>query len=160
MRIIGIDPAINNTGWAILEKINNKIIYIASGVIKTKPSNNLAHRLGFIADNLTKIIDIYSPNYSSIEEIFLNSNPKSSITLSHARGAILSLMGQKQIPVLEFTPNKIKKTIVGNGKADKIQVQKMLNYVIENVKFTNSDESDAIAIGYTAFVHIDFYHKF
>ncbi len=153
MRIIGIDPGINNLGWAILEKSRtNSIIYIASGRIKTTPSDHITKRLASISAELSIIIDEHRPATASIEETFVNMNAKSSMVLSFARGAILAILGKYELHTSEFAPNSVKKTIVGYGKADKEQVMKMLTLVIPNAKFSSADEADAIAIAYTGLV--------
>lgn len=152
MRVIGIDPGLNNIGWAILEQISNSIVYIASGKLVTKSCETKSQRLGFISVEIEKIITEYGPLLAAVEETFINVNAQSSISLSQARGAILSSIGRLSIDLIELAPNKIKKTIVGNGRAEKEQVQKMLKLVIPKVTFNSSDEADAIAIAYCALV--------
>ncbi len=159
--VIGIDPGINNLGWAILEKSRtNSIVYIASGRIKTTSSNHITVRLASLSEELSSIVEKYEPSSASIEETFVNINAKSSMILSFARGAILAILGKYHLHTSEFAPNSIKKTIVGYGKADKEQVMKMLALVIPDVKFSSTDEADAIAIAYTAIVSNIFQTKY
>ncbi|MDX1924427.1 MAG: crossover junction endodeoxyribonuclease RuvC [Rickettsiaceae bacterium] len=154
MRIIGIDPGLNNTGWAILEKSQNNIIsYVRSGVLKCPAGDDMSFRLYKIFQELDSVIQLNQPKCASIEEIFVNTNAKTSLVLGFARGSILACLGKNAIPVEEYAPNTIKKTIVGHGKAHKDQVMKMLKLVIPNVTFGSNDEADAIAIAYTGLVY-------
>ena len=147
---MGIDPAINNTGWAIIKKYGGKLEYISSGFIKTKASDGLHIRLAFITSELNKVIGLYNPEVAGLEEIFLNKNPSSSIKLAHARGAIMSALGSNNINVLEFAPRSIKKNIVGTGTAEKDQVMHMVKLIFGASNIKSLDESDAIAIAYSA----------
>jgi len=153
MKIIGIDPGLNNLGWAILEQNKNGTIsYIRSGRICPKTTDHITVRLANLQTQISEIITQNTPDMAAIEEVFVNINPSSSMVLSFARGAILASLGLHNIRTLEFAPNTIKKTIVGNGKADKEQVMKMLKLVIPSVQFSSKDEADAIAIAYTGLV--------
>ncbi len=153
MRIIGIDPGLTNTGWAIVEQYgNNAVQYINSGTIKSKAGPHISSRLYNIFTELDNIMTIYQPHAASIEEVFVNVNSKTSLMLGFARGSILACLGKHNTEVAEFAPNKVKKTIVGHGKAHKEQLQKMLQFVIPNAKFNSADEADAIAIGYAGLV--------
>ena len=150
MILIGIDPGINNTGWSIVKKDGANLKYIASGVIKTKQSNALSSRLALISEKLQNIIDLYNPNIAGLEEIFVNKNPMSSMKLAHARGAILSVLGVKNIKVLEFSARTIKKNITGTGTANKDQIIHMIKIVFGKQDIKSPDEADALAVAYSA----------
>lgn len=152
MRMIGIDPGLSKIGWAILEKKQSSIKYISSGSIKTNPKDNTHIRLADIFKKLCELIALHKPDTGSLEETFVNTNPKTSLILGQARGVIMAALGTNNLKLLEFAPNTIKKTIVGNGKAEKEQVMKMLKLVIPDVTFNSPDEADAIAIAYTGLV--------
>lgn len=153
MRIIGIDPGLRNVGWAILEKSSKNIInYVSSGKITTNSKEHISSRLAFIHNSLDLILKENSLNFASIEEIFVNNNAKTSLHLGFARGALMTCIAINDIPLKEFAPNYIKKTITGAGKADKQQVQRMINILLPDAKFISEDESDAIAIAYTGIV--------
>ena len=149
MILIGIDPGINNTGWSVVKKNGANLKYIASGVIKTKVSEPLSSRLALISKQLQKIIDLYNPNISGLEEIFVNKNPMSSMKLAHARGAILSILGINNIDVLEFAPRTIKKNITGTGTADKDQIIHMVKIIFAKQDIKSPDEADALAVAYS-----------
>lgn len=151
MIILGLDPAINNTGWGVIKIVGSSLSYVASGVISNDIKDKLEHRLAYIAQEIDKIVNIYNPNMVSIEEIFVNMNPASSIKLAHARGVIMSIIGKYELPLYEFAPNRIKKTLVGAGKADKSQIIYMINKLMPNAQISKTDEADALAIAYTCF---------
>ena len=157
MKVLGIDPGLNNVGYAILETAkNNSVTYIRSGVIKTNPKNDLPSRLHKIYSSLDEIINSYQLDIICIEEVFVNMNAKSTMLLSFARGAILTAIGKYNIETVELAPNFIKKTVVGSGRADKIQIQKMISMILPDAKYSSSDEADAIAIAYSALVSKNF----
>lgn len=153
MIILGLDPAISNIGWGVIEVIGNQIKYIASGVITTNPKDNLPSRLAIISNQIEIIIAKYKPDLVSMEEVFINKNPLSSLKLSHARGAIMAMIGRADIVLKEFSPNKIKKTIVGVGMAEKEQVMHMVNILFPGAKIQKFDEADALAAAYTGSVY-------
>ncbi|MDX1917464.1 MAG: crossover junction endodeoxyribonuclease RuvC [Rickettsiaceae bacterium] len=154
MRVLGIDPGLNNTGFAVLEQNpkSNIIVQIKSGVIKSAGTLHVSQKLYNIFYNLDEIITEYQPSCVAIEEIFVNSNSKTSLSLGFARGAILTSIGKHSLKTIDLAPNKVKKTIVGYGKAHKDQLQKMLSFVIPGIYFRSGDEADAIAIAYAGLV--------
>lgn len=149
MIILGIDPALTKSGWGIIEAKDSSINYIASGTITTKSNELLEKRLDFIYSEIDKLISLHKPSIVGIEEIFVNVNAASSIKLCHARGAIIAAIGKHKLPLKEYAPNKIKKTISGAGKADKSQIIYMVNMLMPNANVTSPDEADALAIAYT-----------
>jgi crossover junction endodeoxyribonuclease RuvC len=153
MIILGIDPAISHIGWGIITSIGSGIKYIASGVIDTKASDELPKRLALISYKIEAIIDEFKPDIIAMEEVFINKNPLSSLKLSHARGAIMAMVGRSNIPMEEYAPNKVKKTLVGAGRAEKEQVLHMINIIMPTAKIKKFDESDALAVAYTCSVY-------
>ncbi len=153
MIILGIDPALTHVGWGVIEAAGSSIKYLSSGTINTKASDTMPHRLAFISIEIEKIITNFNPAIAAMEEVFINVNASSSLKLSHARGAIMAVIGRSNIPLVEFAPNKIKKTIVGAGKADKNQVLYMVNLLMPTAKITNLDAADALAAAYTCFAY-------
>jgi crossover junction endodeoxyribonuclease RuvC len=151
MIILGLDPALGRTGWGVIKASGSSISYIASGAIITKPDEEMTVRLARIILEIECVILDFKPQMASMEEVFVNMNAASSLKLAHARGAIMSVVGKHGIPLKEFAPNKIKKTLVGAGKAEKSQVIYMVNLLMSNAKVTKSDEADAIAAAYTCF---------
>ena len=149
MRIIGIDPGLLHTGWAIIDSSGPSRHYIASGVILPPTKLELADRLSFIFKNVTELCDKFNPDACSIEYTFVNKNPKTTLLLGHARAAAIVAVATRDIPVFEYEPNMIKKALTGAGHADKDQIYKMLQILLPMAHPKTSDESDAIAIAMT-----------
>lgn len=130
MRILGIDPGYGITGYSIIDYIGNKFKLIDSGAIKTDAKMSFPLRLSEIYTDLNKIIDEYEPDAISVEELFFNNNAKTAINVAQARGVILVVGCQREIPTFEYTPLQVKQAVVGYGRADKIQVQKMVKTIL------------------------------
>ncbi|MBS3740542.1 MAG: crossover junction endodeoxyribonuclease RuvC [Candidatus Cloacimonetes bacterium] len=147
--IMGIDPGSLITGYAILKANSSKILPITYGNIKTSSKNDLQKRIYKIHTEVDKIINQYNPDQCSLEKIFYAKNVRSVLSLGEARGAILISLEQNKIPTYEYTPRKIKKSVVGNGRASKKQVQYMVNAILNTKidKKSSYDISDALAIG-------------
>ena len=140
MIILGIDPALNNTGVAVLQIINNSPSLLHLSTIKQKNNqqethNQINHKLLFLHQELQDVLQKFQPNEVAIEETFVNVNPLSSLKLGQARGAIILSVAINNLPIFQYTPTAVKKTITGSGKADKLQVQKMLNILLPKHNF-------------------------
>lgn len=146
MIIIGVDPGLIKTGWGIVSKNNNQIKYIASGTIKTNTKLPLSERLNNIHTKLDEIIKTYKPDNFAIEETFVNNNPISSLKLGQARGVAILTASLNNIPVFEYSPNLIKKTVTGFGKAEKHQIIAMLKYIFPTINLETEDEADSLGI--------------
>lgn len=146
MIIIGIDPGLIKTGWGVINKIDNQIKYIASGTIFTDSKLPMSERLLNIYKNVDELIKKYQPENFSIEETFVNNNPVSSLKLGHARGVAILAASMNNIPVFEYSPNLIKKTLTGAGKAEKQQMVAMVNYIFPGITIKTEDEADSLCI--------------
>lgn len=146
VRIIGIDPGLLHTGWAVIEKNGNNRKYIASGVVLPPKSESLPNRLAFIFREVSKLCDTFQPDECSVEITFVNKNPQTTLILGHARAAAIVAVADKNIPIFEYEPNKIKKALTSAGHADKEQVYKMVRILLPAAQPKTPDESDAIAI--------------
>jgi crossover junction endodeoxyribonuclease RuvC len=146
VRIIGIDPGLRLTGFGIVDFKNKIPTYIASGVIKT-PSNtlDLPSRLKVIFDEVSATIKKYNPSQLCIEKTFVNMNANSSLALGQARGVSMAAAIQNNIDIFEYTALQIKKSVVGNGHAQKIQVQSMVQRLLNLPELLGPDSSDALA---------------
>lgn len=145
-RILGIDPGLLHTGWAIIETNGNARKYIASGVILPKKTGTLPERLAIIFNEVTKLVDTFTPDEASMEITFVNKNPTTTLILGHARAAAMVAISVKNIPVYEYEPNRVKKILTGAGHADKTAVDKMVRILLPTAHPKTPDESDAIAI--------------
>ncbi|MCL2748882.1 MAG: crossover junction endodeoxyribonuclease RuvC [Alphaproteobacteria bacterium] len=145
-RILGIDPGLLHTGWAVIESAGSERRYIASGVILPPKTDVLPTRLAKIFNEVSKLCDDFQPDECSIEYTFVNKNPTTTLLLGHARAAAMVAVGTREIPIFEYEPTKIKKAIACTGAADKAQVSAMVKILLPAAKPKTSDESDAIAI--------------
>lgn len=147
LRILGLDPGLRHTGWGIIDQDGPKIRFIAAGVINPNDKNALSDRLAELHKNLKKIIIDFTPDETAVEETFVNKNPNSTLKLGQARGVVLLTPALFHLPVAEYTPNQIKKMIVGAGHADKKQVDMMVRTLLKTVpEKIPPDASDALAI--------------
>ena len=145
IRILGIDPGLNHTGYGIIDFVPGKHVHVTSGVINT-PKGELAERLAYIYTELAKIIETNKPMVSTIEKTFLNTNAQSSMLLSHARGVAMAAVSTHGLQCREFSTREIKKSVTGYGAADKEQVKEMVAFHLQKVKSAfKSDEADALA---------------
>lgn len=150
VRILGIDPGLRLTGFGVIEKIGEKITYIASGTIKTASAKTedreeLPARLKVILDGLFEVIDTYKPNEVAIEKVFVNVNPQSTLLLGQARGAAISAAVIRNLSVAEYTALQVKQAVVGNGHAAKEQVQEMVKRLLTLPAIPKPDSADALA---------------
>ena len=141
MRILGIDPGFAITGYSIIDYIGNKFNLITSGAILTDAKTSFPLRLKKIYYELKDIIYNYNPNCMSIEELFFNNNAKTAINVAQARGIVLTVGCKKNIPTYEYTPLQIKQAVAGYGRADKIQVQKMVKTILNVDKLPKLDDT-------------------
>lgn len=149
MRILGLDPSLSSTGWGIVEVNGNRLQYIADGFIPTNTKQPIEERLNTIFRTLCEVIKTYNPEEAAIEKTFLNSNPETSLKLSMARGVVILAAGYHKIPLFEFEPNKVKKALVGVGRAEKTQVETMVKILLPGCSPKNNDSSDALAMAIT-----------
>ena len=126
MRILGIDPGLATTGFAVLEVQNRTKKLLITGVISTAKNLNLSERLKEIYEDVQALIKEYKPNTCAIEQIFFSKNITTGIQVSHARGVVLLALEQASVPYQEFSPSAMKRLLTGNGSADKKSIQKML----------------------------------
>ena len=146
IRIIGIDPGLRRTGWGVIESDGVRLSYVASGHVVSTQTEDLAFRLREIYEGLTGVLASYRPQEAAVEETFVNENAKATLKLGQARGVAMLAPSMRGIRVAEYTPNLIKKTVVGAGHADKKQIQAMIGFLLPKAKFKSADEADALAI--------------
>lgn len=145
MKILGIDPGLRTTGFGIIDKQGAKLSYIASGTIKT-PDADLPLRLKTILAGVGEIIMTYSPDCAAIEKVFVNVNPQSTLLLGQARGAAICALVSADLPVAEYTALQVKQAVVGQGKAQKAQVQDMVQRLLQLSGMPSTDAADALGV--------------
>ncbi len=145
MRIIGIDPGLQHTGWGIIDVTGNRLAHISHGVVITDSKAATSDRLLKIFNELTQMMGIWLPTDAAIEETFVNKNPASSLKLGLARGVAMVAPAKLGIAVAEYPANLVKKSVVGVGHAEKEQVQAMIKVLLPGVE-ASSDAADALAV--------------
>ena len=147
MRVLGLDPGTATTGWAIIEEKGGKMQALAYGHISTKAKKTESKRLLEISDDLKKIITKYKPTEAGIEKIFFFKNQKTIIQIGQARGSLLLTLEQKNVRIFGYTPLQVKQAVTGYGKAEKKQVQIMVQKILTLPALpTPDDTADALAI--------------
>lgn len=146
IRIIGLDPSLVACGWGIVDVRGTKLRHVAHGVIRPNPKAALAIRLKDIFETLTSLIEVHDPHEAGVEEAFMKNNAASAIKLGHARAACLLAASVNGLPVGEYAPRTVKKSVVGTGTADKAQVAHMMNVLMPGCGVKAGDAADALAI--------------
>jgi crossover junction endodeoxyribonuclease RuvC len=146
MRLIGFDPGLRQTGWGVIESDGNRLTHVANGDVKTTASADLAARLVQLHDGLLEIVERYAPLEAAVEETFVNKNPTSTLKLGQARGVVMLVPARAGLVVSEYTPNLIKKSVVGAGHAAKEQVQMMVRTLLPGTDIASADAADALAV--------------
>jgi crossover junction endodeoxyribonuclease RuvC len=145
LRILGIDPGLRVTGFGLIEKAGHQLRYISSGCIKTDAKEALPQRLGTIYAGLRELVALHRPDQSAVEIVFVNVNPQSTLLLGQARGAAITALVADGVAVAEYTALQIKQAVVGNGHADKVQVQHMVRRLLALTGTPSADAADALA---------------
>jgi crossover junction endodeoxyribonuclease RuvC len=152
MRILGIDPGLQRTGFGVVDVDGARVSYVASGTISTLEAarGDLPARLKLIFDGVAEVRQRYQPQSASIEIVFVNVNPQSTLLLGQARGAALAaLVAGVALPVAEYTALQMKKAIVGHGLASKDQIQQMVMRLLALPGLPGKDAADALGLAIT-----------
>jgi crossover junction endodeoxyribonuclease RuvC len=152
MRILGIDPGLQRTGFGVVDIDGTRLSYVASGTIGTTEADrgNLPARLKLIFEGICEVRKRYEPQAASVEIVFVNVNPQSTLLLGQARGAALAALVAGDLPVAEYTAVQMKKAIAGHGQASKPQVQEMVMRLLQLPGLPGPDAADALGL---AIVH-------
>jgi len=146
VKIMGIDPGSNITGYGIIEKKEDRLNWIDDGQISPSKRSSFYERLFYIFSEIKRLIDKYRPQEVALEDIFYSKNVKSSIRLGHIRGAIVVASLSMGVPLFEYTPLEVKKAVTGYGAASKSQVKEMVKLILSIERDISFDSSDALAI--------------
>ncbi len=150
MRILGIDPGTGILGFGVIDHDGREPVLVDAGVIRTPTHQPLPQRLVTIYEELTEIFETHQPHALSVEKLFFARNVTTAISVSHARGIVLLLGQQRQIPIFEYTPMQIKQAVTGYGKADKKQIQEMVRMILRLKEVPKPDDAaDALAAAIT-----------
>ena len=147
MIIFGIDPGFAITGYGVVEKLGNKYKVLDYGVITTKAGLDLSVRLNIMYEEIVRKFNQYNPDYVAMEELFFCKNITTGIAVAHGRGVLLLAIAQMGKPFYEYTPLQIKQAITGYGKADKKQMQQMVQVLLNLDSIPKPDDAaDALAV--------------
>jgi crossover junction endodeoxyribonuclease RuvC len=149
IRIIGLDPGLRRTGWGVVDCAGNRLAYVACGSVETNDRDSLAARLAALHEGLAAVIAAHRPQEAAVEETFVNADPRSALKLGQARGIVLLAPAQAGLVVAEYAPNLVKKSVVGAGRAEKLQVRKMIGILLPKAEPETDDACDALALAIT-----------
>ncbi len=146
MIILGLDPSLTCTGWGVVRSEGSRLTHIANGQIKTNTKAPMAERLALLHKEVAAVIADHQPDRAACEEVFVNENPKSTLKLAQARGAVLAACGAASLSVNEHAARLVKKAVVGTGAADKTQVAAMIKVLLPGANVAGADAADALAV--------------
>jgi crossover junction endodeoxyribonuclease RuvC len=146
VRIIGLDPGLRNTGWGVIESEGSRLVYVADGAAHSDADSSLAERLLQLHEQIVSVLKEFTPDEAAIEETFVNKDARATLKLGQARGAVMLAPASLKIPVAEYAPNVIKKSVVGAGHAEKAQVKHMVRVLLPKAVMKTADSVDALAI--------------
>ena len=151
LRILGIDPGLRTTGFGIVDVAGQQLSYVASGTIRTLhlAQGELPARLKVLFEGIQEVITRYQPQAAAVEIVFVNVNPQSTLLLGQARGACVSALVTRDLPVAEYTALQMKQAVVGSGRAQKYQVQEMVKRLLKLPGLPGPDAADALGIAIT-----------
>jgi len=144
LRLLGIDPGLRVTGYGVIEKHGNKLVYVGSGVIRSG-EGELPQRIATLFAGIGEVLEAFNPEVAAVEKVFVNVNPQSTLLLGQARGAALAALTHAGQPVYEYTALQVKQAVVGNGHADKQQVMHMVKRLLGLPGEPTADAADALA---------------
>ena len=146
IRILGIDPGLRRTGWGVVAIEGNRLSFLACGSLATDGKADLALRLLAIHDGLRRVVDEHAPDEAAVEATFVNKDASATLKLGQARGIAMLVPAIAGVPVAEYAPNLVKKTIVGAGHCEKVQIRMMVKVLLPKADPQTDDAADALAI--------------
>ena len=148
-RILGLDPGLRRTGWGVIAAEGSRLRWIAHGVVTPNEKAPFAERLLHLLEAVGDICAAHGCEEAAIEEVFVNMNPSSTLKLGHARAAVMLAPAKAGLTVAEYSPNLIKKAVVGAGHADKSQIAFMVKRLLPTAGDVKADAADALAVAIT-----------
>jgi crossover junction endodeoxyribonuclease RuvC len=152
MIVIGVDPGTRHLGWGVVRRDGTRPTHVAHGVIDTDTTASIASRLCQIESELCEVVATYRPTASVVEALFFAKDASAAAKLGHARGVALLVLARAGLPIAEYEPTRVKKAIVGHGRADKRQVAMMIATILRLPSPPRPDAADALAI---ALAHVN-----
>ena len=153
IRILGIDPGLRRTGWGVVTIEGNRLSFVACGSLASDERADLAMRLLSIHDGLQRVVAEHGPDEAAVEATFVNKDASATLKLGQARGIAMLVPAIAGLPVAEYAPNLVKKTIVGAGHGEKAQIRMMIGVLLPKADPKTHDAADALAIALTHAQH-------
>jgi crossover junction endodeoxyribonuclease RuvC len=149
IRILGIDPGLRRTGWGMVAIEGNRLSFVACGSVASDDKAALSLRLVSIHDGLRQVVAAHAPDEAAVEATFVNRDAAATLKLGQARGIAMLVPALAGLPVAEYAPNLVKKTIVGAGHCEKVQIRMMVKVLLPKADPQSDDAADALAIAVT-----------
>jgi crossover junction endodeoxyribonuclease RuvC len=149
IRILGIDPGLRRTGWGVVEIDGNRLTFIGCGSVNSSDKAGLALRLLAIHDGLFRVVEQFAPDEAAVEATFVNKDASATLKLGQARGIAMLVPARASVPVSEYAPNLVKKTIIGAGHGEKAQIRMMIGVLLPKADPQSEDAADALAVAVT-----------
>jgi crossover junction endodeoxyribonuclease RuvC len=149
IRILGIDPGLRRTGWGVVTIEGNRLSFLACGSVASDDKAALSLRLVSIHDGLQQVVAAHTPDEAAVEATFVNRDAAATLKLGQARGIAMLVPALAGLPVAEYAPNLVKKTIVGAGHCEKVQIRMMVKVLLPKADPQSDDAADALAIAVT-----------
>ncbi|MCZ2203661.1 crossover junction endodeoxyribonuclease RuvC [Bartonella sp. A05] len=146
IRIIGIDPGLRQTGWGVIDLLGNRLHFVAAGTIYSDAQCTLPSRLYQLYKGLSDTVHQFMPHEAAVEHVFVNKDATATLKLSQARAIALLVPAQEGLPVSEYAPNQIKKSVIGVGHGTKEQIHMMVKVLLPRAEFDSNDAADALAL--------------
>ena len=147
MVILGIDPGTANTGYGVVARTRGRLVALDGGVIGTPAGSDLGSRLATIHERVCALIEEHAPDALAVEDLYFGANAHSAFAVGQARGVVLLAAGQRGLPCASYTPQQVKGAVCGSGRADKGQVQRMVQALLGLLELPRPDHAaDALAV--------------
>ena len=146
LRILGVDPGLRRTGWGVIDVEGSSIRFVASGTIRPDEKAELSRRLRGVYEGVNAILAEWCPDEAAVEETFVNKDARATLKLGQARGVCMLAPALMNLPVGEYAPNRVKKTVIGVGHGTKEQIALMVKVLLPRATFDSEDAADALAV--------------
>jgi crossover junction endodeoxyribonuclease RuvC len=147
--VLGIDPGTRHFGWGLVAREGNRLSHVAHGVIDTDVTGPIAERLVEIEVALVEVVRAHAPEAAAVESLFFAKDAQAAAKLGHARGVALLVCARAFLPIAEYPPARVKRTVAGNGRAEKLQVASMVKVLLGLKELPRPDAADALAVAIT-----------
>ncbi|WP_439574461.1 crossover junction endodeoxyribonuclease RuvC [Phreatobacter sp.] len=149
IRILGLDPGLRRTGWGVIDVTGNRLAFVACGTVTSDDKAELGVRLAQLYRGITEVLTAWSPDEAAVEHTFVNKDATATLKLGQARGIAMVVPALAGLEVAEYEPNKVKKSIVGAGHAEKTQIHMMIGILLPKANPKTMDAADALAVAVT-----------